>query len=257
LNKESKDSDLFVFIDGGGKCLFNPTWWTLYFKSVKVILHRTNLGLANSIIYGVDYVLSRHSTVIVVEDDLIVSRHFLRFMNDALKKYQKDDRVISVHGYTFIETKENYFIKGADTWGWATWKDRWELFDRNAKRLVPKVENRRKEFDYFGGFRFTKMLKMCAENKVDSWGIRWNASAFVMDKLTLYPKVSLVDNVGDSGTNTSGWDFSVGTSDTPVPVTDIPVEESVEMRKKIGKKLRGLKLDVIKRRLIGLLGKTK
>ena len=36
-----------------------------------------------------------------------------------------------------------------------------------------------------------------------SWAVKWYASAFLKDKLTLYPKYSLVENIGDKGTNQS------------------------------------------------------
>src|SRR5690606_24189947 len=52
------------------------------FKRIEVIERPENLGLARSVITGVTSMLEASENVIVVEDDLVTSRHFLRFMND-------------------------------------------------------------------------------------------------------------------------------------------------------------------------------
>lgn len=47
------------------------------------------------------------------------------------------------------------------------------------------------------------MLQDQIDGKNNSWAIRWHASAFLADKLTLYPSKSLVNNIGfdNSGTH--------------------------------------------------------
>ena len=45
--------------------------------------------------------------------------------------------------------------------------------------------------------------------KNNSWAIRWYASAFLANKLTLYPGQSLVSNIGGDGSGTNhGFDYS-------------------------------------------------
>jgi hypothetical protein len=93
-----------------------------------LVYRNTNFGLARNITDGVTTVLARHESVIVVEDDIVVSPFFLRFMNEALQTYRDVPRVGSISGYCLPLTDpvpETYFIRGADCWGWATWRDRW------------------------------------------------------------------------------------------------------------------------------------
>ena len=89
------------------------------FKSVRIVEREKNLGLANSIISGVTEVVNQYGRIIVLEDDMVTSPCFLRYMNDALDKYETDDRVICVHGYVFPidELPGTFFIRGADCWG--------------------------------------------------------------------------------------------------------------------------------------------
>ena len=66
------------------------------FKSITVIERTQNLGLANSIIDGVNMLCSKYGRVIVVEDDLVTSPYFLTYMNDGLRCYENDDDVVIV-----------------------------------------------------------------------------------------------------------------------------------------------------------------
>src|SRR3546814_9462782 len=65
------------------------------FASVSVVRQPHNLGLAQSIIIGVTQMLEQHEAVIVIEDDLLLSPYFLKYMNDALYHYRDDQRVAS------------------------------------------------------------------------------------------------------------------------------------------------------------------
>jgi hypothetical protein len=134
------------------------------FKSISIIERPKNYGLASSIIDGVSYVVNKHGTVIVLEDDLITSEYFLRFMNDGLKIYNNDFQVASIHGYNYpVKDKlpETFFLRGADCWGWATWKRAWNIFQRDGSLLLKEIleRNLQYNFDFEGAYPFTKMLK--------------------------------------------------------------------------------------------------
>lgn len=181
------------------------------FKSIEIIERPENMGLANSIIDGVTNILTRYDKVIVLEDDLVTSPSFLTYMNNALELYKSDEEVISVHGYVYPVPEtlpETFFLRGADCWGWATWKHGWRHFERDGKRLLRELIERNLEqaFDLDGGYPYTRMLKKQIEGKNDSWAIRWHASAFIENKLTLYPGKSLVQNIGNDSSGTHSWD---------------------------------------------------
>ena len=208
------------------------------FKSVSVVERESNFGLARSIIDGVSSVCEQHGRVIILEDDLVTSPYFLKFMNDGLEKYRDDQRVISIHGYIYPverELPESFFLKGADCWGWATWKRGWELFEPDGRRLLDELKRRKLtcQFDFDGRYPYTKMLKDQIAGKNNSWAIRWYASAFLNDKLTLYPGRSLVHNIGADGSGThcsETRDFSGELATAPIAVRNIAVGESLSAR---------------------------
>lgn len=182
------------------------------FKMVKIIKAEQNKGLANSVISGVTQVIGKHGKVIVVEDDLVSSKDFLQYMNDALDYYEKDDQIWSVSGYNLpIEIPEDYkseiylSYRGC-SWGYATWKNRWERVDWNVADYKNFKSSRklRKKFNR-GGLDMTNMLESQMRGKIDSWAIRWCYTQSKLDMLTVYPVVSRIQNIGldGSGTNSS------------------------------------------------------
>lgn len=176
------------------------------FNSVEFIPKTEHTGLANSIIGAVTSLVETYGKVIVVEDDMITSKYFLSYLNQGLELYEDDDSVASIHGYTPVNSgqlPESYFLRGADCWGWATWQRAWQKFNPNSADLLTKFSKKeRKIFDFSGSFPYYKMLKKQSQGKVDSWAIRWYASAFLNNMYTLYPNNSLVENIGLDGSGT-------------------------------------------------------
>lgn len=216
LNDLAPESDLFVFSDG----LKNPedkvpvamvrdyVRGICGFRSVTVVERERNWGLSRSIILGVTEIVNRFGRIVVLEDDMVTSKFFLCYMNEALELYAKEDSVISIHGYLMpvnAELPETFFLLGADCWGWGTWKRGWDLFESDGAKLLNelKTRNLEKRFDYNGTYNFSSMLKEQVRGNNDSWAVRWYAAALLNNKLTLYPGKSLVQNIGcdDSGTN--------------------------------------------------------
>lgn len=204
------------------------------FKKIHYHIREKNLGLSQSILKGVSGALAKGPAVIVVEDDLEVSPFFLRYMNEAVAIYRDDPKVASIHGYVYPTEKtlpETFFLKGADCWGWATWRSAWANFEQDGGKLLQQLKKKRlgKEFDLDGVAPFTEMLKNQIAGKNDSWAIRWHASAYLAGLYTLYPGRSLVRNIGldSSGTHCEETNkFESSLSPCPIQVRPIPVEES-------------------------------
>jgi hypothetical protein len=246
-NAEATASDVLVFSDGARDQAAEEDVAAVRqflrtvdgFGSLRVIERPANIGLARSIVSGVSEVLRARDRVIVVEDDLVTSPHFLRYMNDALAKYQHDERVVSVHAYVYPVRRslpETFFLRGADCWGWATWRRGWQVFSPDGPALLAGLleNNLTDEFDFRGAFDYTGMLRDQIAGRNDSWAVRWYASAFLAGKLTLYPGRSLVQNIGNdaSGVHSKSTSvYDVVPARTPVAVDDVAVTDSAEARR--------------------------
>ena len=245
-NPESKKFDLIVFSDAPKSEKYNSAVKEVRdylpkvcgFLSVSIYYREENFGLSKNIIEGISDVLSSYERVIVLEDDIVVSPFFLRFMNEALDRYSEDNRVISVHGYVYPVQMlpEAFFLRGADCWGWATWRRGWKLFNPDGQFLFDELKRKKqlKAFDFNGAFSYSGMLQDQINGLNDSWAVRWHASAFLANKLTLYPGRSLVNNIGNDGSGThcaSTKSFYSEFSKSPIRLDEVIVEESVKAKK--------------------------
>ena len=178
------------------------------FRKVDVSWSDSNLGLGPSVIMGVERILDCSEAVIVLEDDLVVSRGFLVYMNEALRKYADDKRVFSVCGYSNCVTVpgdypyDAYFAPRSSSWGWATWRDRWQSVDWNP--TPASLRQNALAFNRWGGSDCAKMLRDWMEGRNQSWAIRFCYSQFLQGKTALFPVRSLVDpSAGFDGEGTN------------------------------------------------------
>lgn len=176
-------------------------------ENTRVVKNPRNLGLGASVLYNIDKILDKNLGIIVLEDDLVLSSHFLNFCEYGLASYLEDKSVMAISGFSLpIGTlEEAYFLRGADCWGWATWKDRWDKFERDGSLLLRELKKRKLQrvFDLNYSYQYTSMLERQVAGKSSSWAIRWHASTFLQGGLSLFPKVSLVENRGNDGSGTN------------------------------------------------------
>lgn len=210
------------------------------FKQITIIERSTNWGLASSIIDGVTEQVNKYGKVIVLEDDLVVAPYFLQFMNDALNTYQDEFHIGHIQACDFtqdLSLPPTFLIKWTGSWGWATWDRAWRHFNPNGKELLQELKQRKLTytFDFNGKYGFTRMLQRQIEGKNNSWAIRWNASLFLKDILSLNVGRSLVQNEGfdGSGTNCGGGGlYASHLYLDRLPIVPIsPIEENKEARK--------------------------
>ncbi|MEO8764192.1 MAG: glycosyltransferase [Ginsengibacter sp.] len=262
-NALAKETELFIFSDGSPtaaqaglvKEVRNYLYTIKGFKKISVTERTGNYGLARNIIDGVTSIINNHHKVIVVEDDLVTSPYFLQYMNAALDRYENQTQVVCVHGYlppVKEALPETFFLKGTDCWGWATWKRGWDLFERDGKKLLDHLlkNNLTSEFDYEGAYPFTQVLEDQIKGINNSWAIRWKASAFIKNKLTLYPGRSLVQNIGNDGTGIhsgSSTNFDTELSRSGINLTDIPVEVNAFCRSSYVTYFNSIKPALLKR----------
>jgi hypothetical protein len=204
---------------------------------VTVIASEVNRGLYRSLTGGISAVLADHDQVIVLEDDLVLSPYFLDYMRDGLGCYAENPHVASIHGYVPPIPRampETFFLRGADCWGWATWRDRWALYRHDASAMAREIRGRGlvDAFNLGGLVPNLRMLEARAAGRLESWAICWHASCFLADRHTLHPGRSLVRNIGldHSGEHCGPARAMEATlSERPVRVAPRPVSEDKDL----------------------------
>jgi len=246
-NSLATDSTIYIYADGAKddtqQAAVNEVRSYIHtirgFKETIIIERDENWGLARNIIDGVTTQVNQYGRVIVLEDDLVVAPYFLQFMNDALETYQDEPKVGHIQACDFTQDPslpDTFLIKWTGSWGWATWDRAWKHFNPNGKELLQELEQRKltRTFDFNGKYGFTRMLRRQIKGKNNSWAIRWNASLFLKDILSLNVGRSLVQNEGfdGSGTNCGGGGlYASHLHLAPLPVEKIsPIEENNKAR---------------------------
>lgn len=179
------------------------------FKSVEIIERLTNMGLANSVITGVEEVFNDEDKIIVMEDDLECTSDFLDFMNSALNKYKNEQYIFSVSGYSYpLKSLQDYPYSAylsyrGSSWSWATWKDRWNLIDWEIKDQQAFIEDKdlQSSFNRSGGDLSGMLIKQI-KGTIDSWAIRFAYNAHKLNKVHVLASKSKVNNIGQDNSGT-------------------------------------------------------
>ncbi len=215
--KKNNIDHLYIFSDGPQspveddavgevRQLVNSIDWC----ETNVIKSEHNKGLADSIVEGVNHVLERHQSIIVLEDDCVPAPDFVDFMEVCLEKYEDNERVMNVTGYSPpIEIPEDYsydiyFSYRSCSWGWGTWQRAWKYFEKSEELLNEiqgSKELRRKV--YRAGTDLIPMLERQLSGGDDSWAVYWSLNIIENDGLCVNPVKSLIKNIGHDGSGTN------------------------------------------------------
>ncbi|MFM7024381.1 MAG: hypothetical protein ACKOXB_15520 [Flavobacteriales bacterium] len=210
---------------------------------VELVAYEKNQGINTNYYLSLARVFSTHDKAIVIEDDLLLSPFFLTYMNQSLDIYKNENRVMQISGYWFPVKSDplpdTFFLQLSCSWGWATWKDRWENLIKDPKEVYNKIKaiNGFPKFNLDGIYKdFEKQLTANAEEKVkDGWDICWYGTLFLSDSLVLFPSQSLVKNIGfdSSGSHyfEGGINFNVELYERCIPLEKVECIESAAARK--------------------------
>lgn len=246
-NDLAEQSDLFVFCDGPKHNVDKKTKKAIekvraivrhkqWCQNVTIYESETNKGLADSIVTGVTEIVNKFGKIIVLEDDIVTAKGFLKYMNDALNLYESNNKVMHIGSYlpytnSIKNLPETFFSRFMSCWGWATWKTSWDKATWDAVALNQQIKDPkvRYEFNLEGVLNFHEQLENNINGSIKTWAIMWFASIVLNKGLCLYPRVSLCDNIGLDGSGENCDDQTksfVLNTDQNIVVKRIPVKES-------------------------------
>ncbi|HLS37857.1 MAG TPA: glycosyltransferase [Sphingobacterium bovisgrunnientis] len=212
----AQDSNVFIFSDGAKnanaiehvnrvRAIIAEPW---NFKKITIIERERNVGLAQNVISGVSEIIKQYGKVIVLEDDLEISKVGLRYFNDALDAYEQEEKVMEISGYMYPvkdadKLAETFFFRVANSWGWATWKRAWDKYNTDIDQLIADFDKDKiKRFSIDHTENFWKQVQEYKAGKINSWAIRWYLTLFNNYGLALYPRQSMIQNLGTDGSGT-------------------------------------------------------
>lgn len=219
LNQYAEQSNLVIFSDGPKSLVDSQQvdsvreiiHSTSGFQSVKIFQRKKNHGLANSIISGINQILADSESVIVLEDDIITSPSFLSFMNQCLIFFAEEKKVFHINGFSQNISQnalgDIYMNRVMDCWGWATWRDRWNNYERSPTILINQMDSlQRFKFDLDGTGEFWPQVEKNLSGEINTWAVFWYASIFLKGGLCVSPSQSYTQNIGFDGSGTNCLD---------------------------------------------------
>ena len=189
-----------------------------------------NLGCRRRVATGLNWVFSHVEEAIILEDDCLPTSSFMRYASELLERYRTDTRIGSVCGSLSVpripEITADYFFSRYNLFtGWATWRRAWQLYDDAMTPLEDGTlghvlsatfENARARWYW------NWILRRTQSGLIDSWGYRWMLSCWCNSMLGIFPRHTLIDNVGFGGdaTNTrrKAWYFQQDVGDLGFPL---------------------------------------
>ena len=118
--------------------------------------------------------------------------------------HKNDKKIASICGSNHLslwnETNSDYLVsKYFNSWGWATWRDRWQTANLDTKYLLKK-ENDKKILNHLTSYRalfyWRYRLKKILSKKISSWAYTYNYYYFLKKKYHIIPKRNLIRNIG-------------------------------------------------------------
>jgi FkbM family methyltransferase len=199
--------------------------------------NETNKGLADNIRTAVDLVFEQEDVVILLEDDCVPQQFFLRFMYDCLQKYEDHPRVFGISGYSIpipdsildSYAHDVYFYPRIGSWGWATWKAKWQHHDRDLDSLLQQCKM--KEIDISqGGSDVPLYVEQLKNGQLkDVWTLHWILSVYLNEGYYIYPTRSHIENIGMDGSGVHCTQTSkFNTTRAQNPANRFPPEPAID-----------------------------
>lgn len=213
LKENEEVSRLYIFQDGI-KCVEHRSEWEKTRQVIEaidwceVIYHREvcNKGLSRSIVDGINAVLKENDAVVVLEDDCVPTPGFIGYMEQCFEKYKGDQRVYSIGGYAWpinIQKRDEsdiYFCRRISSWGWGTWKDRWEKYEQDYTFLQRMLFDQKQSAQLgVWGNDLERTLLDRVRGHNDSWAVFWALKTIEDGGFCINPYTSFIENIGFDG----------------------------------------------------------
>ena len=176
-------------------------------KPVRIYRSEENLGCRRAVTAAIDWVFESHEAAFILEDDCIPTQDFFVLGNFVLTAYANEPRVTQFSGRRPAQIPERLFSGNAfgfdiigSTWGWATWRRAWELFDRDSKALEsPATLATLEKLSKNSKTRVDAIRRgylAVTRGEVDTWDYHWAMGRLAADSVAVIPARDLVENIG-------------------------------------------------------------
>lgn len=174
------------------------------FKHVHLHFRETNCGGHESVIRGFKDVFATHDRLVFLEDDIIVAKDFLQYLNDGLEFFKENKKVFSIAAYKrpfripHAYKHDVFFLENYSPWGFGIWKDRFcsvdiSDFDRYSLLLSKSALYKRLQEDEP---MFLAILKADSSGRMKALDARFEYHIHMNQLFSIFPVMARATNIG-------------------------------------------------------------
>jgi len=181
-------------------------------KFAKKLYRSENFGLAKNIILSMNEVFTQNEAAIIIEDDIVVNKNAINFINFYLNILNKNEKIGSVSAYSYLDKFNeqqniNYYLsKRHSSWAWGTWSYIWQDIQWGNMNNQDIFKSKTETNGFLElGRDMNLMLWAQSKKYINSWAIRFNYYCYLKNLKSFQSRYSLVNNIGNEGSGTHGF----------------------------------------------------
>lgn len=204
---------------------------------LRTLFRDKNLGCKQAVSSAIDWFFEYEYEGIILEDDCLPDISFFHFSSKLLEKHRNDLRVGMITGTSYlfneVSVPDDYFLsKYCSIWGWATWRDRWQLYDVNinfsSKSEAIRVIQKFISWDAYVANFYIRAYERVENNLVDTWDYQWVFTCMHNNFYCLTPYKNLIKNIGKNGTRTDPSSPFLNMDTSPVSYSKMLIESDLK-----------------------------
>jgi 2-polyprenyl-3-methyl-5-hydroxy-6-metoxy-1,4-benzoquinol methylase len=210
--RNSGVQELYVFADGPRNAqekvltdLVRKTIDRIDWAKTKKYYQTDNLGLSESIKHGLDTVFKTHDSAVVIEDDICVAPNFYKYAVECLEAYSDREDILGITGLKYPFERGNLDSSEADvfmaprfsSWGWATWRHKWQLVDFNLGNLEAKLQKSKNTNLGIAGSDAAYSIELLLTGRLSGcWDVYVLINMIIRGQYFVWPTNNMVKNTG-------------------------------------------------------------
>lgn len=177
---------------------------------VHMLFRSQNLGCSLAVSEAISWFFDQQPEGIIVEDDCLPTLAFFPFCAELLARYRDDTRVMHISGNCFgaaagaalpLEQPSYYFSQQVHSWGWATWRRAWNLYDLQLTCLPALDRSGQLRGSFSSALEAWYFLRKfwalyLGPRPFTTWDYQWHFARAAYAGLAIAPAVNLVTNIG-------------------------------------------------------------
>jgi hypothetical protein len=180
-----------------------PEW--LIAANINEVNKGCKYGVSDAISWG----FSICEELIILEDDVTTGPLFFEFMDWGLKTFKRNHEIFLINGWNplpfndFAYSFDYFQSRHFSPWGWSTWANRWQLYDRELTGFGGKCTRELKLLpglnDYNLNNQFLRLMKskfLQCKKGYDTWDYQLLFSMWKSNTKSILPRMRMSGHAG-------------------------------------------------------------